>query len=226
MDPPGKNSGGLAGPAVCGRRRRRIHSDDVTSDRREIMKNLKSLCVYCGSAPGDAPVYLDVATRIGRAAAARKVRIVYGGGTMGLMGATAQTARDAGGKVFGVIPEFLMAKEGLLDNIDHKIVETMHERKMIMFEEADAFAVLPGGIGTLEEAIETLSWARLELHRKPIVLVNTNGFWSPLIELLDHITQRKFAPPWFRDCLSLVDEPEDAFDVAERALAAKVARSA
>ena len=189
------------------------------------MKNLKSLCVYCGSSPGDDPKYLEIARRIGCEAAARQVRIVYGGGKMGLMRAAAQTARDAGGKVFGVIPEFLMVKEGLLENIDHKIVATMHERKMIMFEEADAFAVLPGGIGTLEEAIETLSWARLNLHHKPIVIVNSDGFWSPLIELLDHITEHEFAPSWLRDCICVVAQPEQAFDVADQAITAKEARA-
>lgn len=180
------------------------------------MPKLRSLCVYCGSSFGDEPRYRDIAVRLGQECAKRGVRVVYGGGKMGLMGATASAARDAGGKVFGVIPEFLLAKEGLLDNIDHSVVKTMHERKMLMFEESDAFAVLPGGIGTLEEAIETLSWSRLELHRKPVILVDTNGFWSPLIELFSHITKHGFAPDWFMDRVATVTEPEDVFEIAEQ----------
>lgn len=156
---------------------------------------MKSLCVYCGSRPGKDPIFEQTAIAIGKEAARRGCRIVYGGGKMGLMGATAGAARDAGGKVFGVIPDFLVELEGILDGVDHKIVDTMHERKMMMFEESDAILTLPGGIGTLEELIEVLSWARLSLHRKPIIILNLKGFWTPLKELLEHVVEQGFADP-------------------------------
>ena len=126
------------------------------------------------------------------------------------MGATAGAARDAGGKVFGVIPDFLVELEGILDNVDHKIVSTMHERKMLMFEEADAILTLPGGIGTLEEAVEMLSWARLGLHAKPMAFVDRDGFWEPFFDLIDHIIQGGFTPAEFRGSLVHTSHPEDA----------------
>ena len=187
------------------------------------MTNSWSLCVYCGSSKGDDPKFHQAAVDLGAAAAKRGVRIVYGGGGVGLMGAVASSARDTGGNVYGVIPEFLLAKEGLLDDVEHKIVDTMHERKMLMFEESEAFAVLPGGIGTLEELIETLSWARLELHQKPIVLINLDGFWSPLMELMDHIVARGFAPAWFKDQLIVVDSVDQVLGAAEAAFASEPA---
>ena len=156
---------------------------------------MKSLCVYCGSRPGDDPVFEKTARFIGQEAARRDIRIVYGGGKLGLMGQTAGAARDAGGDVYGVIPEFLVELEGVLEGVEHKVVKTMHERKMLMFEQSDAILTLPGGIGTLEEVIETLSWARLSLHRKPIIVLNINDFWSPLKTLFTHIVDRGFAAP-------------------------------
>ncbi len=174
-------------------------------------KSMKSLCVYCGSRPGDDPAFNEAAVWIGKEAARRGWRIVYGGGKMGLMGATAGAARDAGGKVYGIIPDFLVDLEGVLEGVDHTIVKTMHERKMIMFEEADAILTLPGGIGTLEEVIETMSWARLNLHRKPIVILNLNDFWSPLKSLFEHIVERKLASPELLSDVCFVDNVEDVF---------------
>ncbi|MEZ5896466.1 MAG: TIGR00730 family Rossman fold protein [Parvularculaceae bacterium] len=172
---------------------------------------MNSLCVYCGSRPGADPAFLEAAVWIGKEAARRGWRIVYGGGKMGLMGATAGAARDAGGKVYGVIPDFLVDLEGVLEGVDHTIVKNMHERKMIMFEESDAILTLPGGIGTLEEVIETMSWARLDLHRKPIVLLNLNGFWSPLKNLFEHIVERRLAAPELLSDVCFVDTVEDVF---------------
>ncbi len=174
---------------------------------------MKSLLVYCGSRFGHDPENLRVAKIIGEEAARRGCRIVYGGGKMGLMGATAGAARDAGGKVFGVIPEFLVSIEGVLEGVDHKIVDTMHERKMLMFEECDAIVALPGGIGTLEELIETLSWARLALHHKPIMALNTKGYWEPLRVLLQHLVDTGFASPDLMGDLLFVDTPEEVFDI-------------
>lgn len=172
---------------------------------------MKSLCVYCGSRAGDDPAFADAARFIGKEAARRGWRIVYGGGKLGLMGTTAGAARDAGGKVFGIIPDFLVDMEGVLDGVDHVIVKTMHERKMMMFEESDAILTLPGGIGTLEEVIETLSWARLALHRKPIIVLNIDGFWTPLKALFEHVVDRGFASPELLGDMIYVDRAEDVF---------------
>ena len=177
---------------------------------------MKSLCVYCGSRVGDDPAFLKAAQYIGQEAARRDYRIVYGGGKLGLMGATAGAARDAGGAVYGVIPDFLVELEGVLEGVDHTVVKTMHERKMIMFEESDVICTLPGGIGTLEEVIETLSWARLALHRKPIIVVNIDDFWSPLKELIAHVVDRGFADPELLNDLTFVDRVEDIFPEAEK----------
>lgn len=177
---------------------------------------MKSLLVYCGSRFGDDPDFRAAAEAVGRMAAERGWRIVYGGGKLGLMGATAGAARDAGGDVFGVIPDFLVEMEGVLDGVEHTIVKTMHERKMLMFDEADAILTLPGGIGTLEEVIETVSWARLQLHRKPIIVLNIKGFWTPLRDLINHIVARGFADKALPSDLSFVDSVEEVFAVAER----------
>jgi len=179
-------------------------------------KSMKSLCVYCGSRPGDDSIFVETAKYVGREAAKRGIRIVYGGGKLGLMGATAGAARDAGGPVFGVIPDFLVELEGILEGVDHKVVKTMHERKMMMFEESDAILTLPGGIGTLEEVIETLSWARLALHQKPIMVLNLNGFWSPLKELFHHIVERGFADKELLNEVIFLETPEEIFDCFEK----------
>lgn len=176
---------------------------------------MKSLCVYCGSRPGADPAFKEAAIWIGQEAARRSCRIVYGGGKLGLMGATAGAARDAGGAVFGVIPDFLVELEGILDGVDHKVVDTMHERKMLMFEESDAILTLPGGIGTLEELIEVLSWARLSLHKKPIIVLNLKGFWTPLKVLLEHVIEQGFADDALISDLVFVDTIEEVFPAAE-----------
>ncbi|HNS86801.1 MAG TPA: TIGR00730 family Rossman fold protein, partial [Parvularculaceae bacterium] len=125
----------------------------------------------------------------------------------------------AGGAVFGIIPDFLVDLEGVLEDVDHTIVKTMHERKMMMFEESDAILTLPGGIGTLEELIETLSWARLALHRKPIIVLNLDGFWTPLKALFEHIVEREFAATELLNDLTFVDRVEDVFPLlAKRTL--------
>lgn len=142
---------------------------------------------------------------------------------MGLMGATAGAARDAGGKVFGVIPDFLVELEGILDGVDHKVVDTMHERKMMMFEESDAILTLPGGIGTLEELVEVLSWARLSLHRKPIILLNLKGFWTPLKVLFEHVVDQGFADRALLDDMVFVESVNAVFEAMEqRMLRARV----
>ncbi len=187
----------------------------MSSQQEEPCKSMKSLCVYCGSRSGNDPAFQETAIAVGKEAAKRGCRIVYGGGKLGLMGATAGAARDAGGDVFGVIPDFLVELEGILEGVDHKIVSTMHERKMMMFEESDAILTLPGGIGTLEELIEVLSWARLALHRKPIIILNVNGFWAPLKELFDHIVDKGFAANELHHDVMFVDRVDEIFSTAE-----------
>ena len=181
-------------------------------------KPMKSLCVYCGSRPGNSPAFKEAAIAIGKEAAKRGCRIVYGGGKLGLMGATAGAARDAGGAVFGVIPDFLVELEGILEGVDHKVVDTMHERKMMMFEESDAILTLPGGIGTLEELIEVLSWARLSLHRKPVVVLNLDGFWAPLKQLFEHIVEEGFADKNLLNDMVFVDSVDEIFPAIESQL--------
>ena len=176
------------------------------------MPGIKSVTVYCGSSNTVDASYLDLARRLGKAIAARGWRLVYGGGSVGLMGQVAVSCHEAGGKVLGIMPRFLQNLEGHLEIVEHRIVETMHERKQILFDEADAFVVLPGGIGTLEEAIETLSWAKLSLHRKPMAFLSENGYWAPFFDLIDHVIEGKFAPASFRNLIAEAFTPEDALE--------------
>jgi uncharacterized protein (TIGR00730 family) len=168
---------------------------------------LGSVCVYCASSNAANPAYLAAAEEFGALLAQSGVRLVYGGGGVGLMGACARGAHEAGGQVLGVMPAFLQDRERVYAEVDTVIVESMHERKMIMFDQADAFAVLPGGIGTLEEAVELMSWRRLELHRKPIVFLNPDGFWEPLFRLLEHTVQQNLTPAWFTSSWRSVRTP-------------------
>ncbi len=160
------------------------------------MSSIRSICVYCGSSPGNDPRYLAAAQVLGTAIAEDGLRLVYGGGTRGIMGAVAEAALKAGGNVLGVIPRFLMNKEaaeGELGGLTELLVtEDMHQRKHALFEQSDAFVALPGGIGTLEEIIEVMTWAQLGRHTKPIVLANINHFWDPLTGLLNHMREAGF----------------------------------
>jgi uncharacterized protein (TIGR00730 family) len=170
---------------------------------------LGSVCVYCASSVTANPAYITAAEELGGLLAEAGVRLVYGGGGIGLMGACARGAHEAGGKVLGIMPAFLQDRERVYDKVETMIVDSMHERKMIMFEEADAFAVLPGGIGTLEEVVELMSWRRLELHRKPIVFLSPDGFWDPLFRLIDHTIAQNLTPPWFNTTWAAVTTPQD-----------------
>lgn len=153
-----------------------------------------SLCVYCGSRFGTDPAYREMATGLGELIAREGMTLVYGGGGVGLMGLTANAALKSGGKVVGIIPTFLLKREaGHPDLTETVVVETMHERKLEMFERSDAFIILPGGIGTLEEFFEVLSWRTLGLHTKPIVIIDQGGYWQPLEALLKSIVDGGFA---------------------------------
>lgn len=157
------------------------------------MTKIKSICVYCGAATGADAVYLDTAIALGRLLATEGIRLVYGGGGVGLMGATARACAEAGGRVTGIIPDFLIGKEQAFDHAHELIVtKDMHERKRLMFERADAFIALPGGIGTLEELIEQLTWVQLNRHAKPVMVLNVANFWDPLLTLLDHMQATGF----------------------------------
>jgi uncharacterized protein (TIGR00730 family) len=157
------------------------------------MSTIRSVCVYCGSSSGSDPAFLAAATAFGKSLARESVALVYGGGSNGLMGALATSVHEHGGTVVGVIPEFLRARERSFKGANEMIVTPdMHQRKRIMFERADAFVALPGGIGTLEELVEQLTWAQLGRHKKPILFADINGFWKPLIELFDHMKDRGF----------------------------------
>lgn len=168
-----------------------------------------SVCVYCGSRAGARPAYAQAARDTGAMLARRGWRLVYGAGDVGLMGLVAKSTQEAGGRTFGAIPTHLLDWEvGKRDLDSFVITETMHERKKIMFMNADAVVVLPGGAGSLDEFFEVLTWAQIGLHRKPIFLLNTDGYWGPLLALIDHTIAEGFAGASLRDFYRVVDTVE------------------
>jgi uncharacterized protein (TIGR00730 family) len=157
------------------------------------MSTIKSICVYCASGPGNNPAFMQAAAKFGRILAENGIRLVYGGGSVGLMGALAESVLDHGGAVTGVIPDFLVNREHMLLRVQERIVTPdMHERKRVMFERADAFVALPGGVGTLEELVEQLTWAQLGRHKKPILILNIAHFWDPLCVLIEQMENLDF----------------------------------
>ena len=157
------------------------------------MTKIQSICVYCGSNTGKDPSFTDIATNLGKEIANQNLKLIYGGGSIGLMGIIARSVLDLGGQVTGIIPKFLEEREIMLKRVTELIVtEDMHERKMLMFEKADAFVALPGGIGTLEEVVEMMTWAQLDQHKKPIMLANINKFWDPLLNLFEKMRSESF----------------------------------
>ena len=185
------------------------------------MSGIKAVCVYCGSGPGTDPAFLDAARRFGAIMAGHRVRLVYGGGSLGLMGALANAVIDHGGEVTGIIPEFLTAREMMLRRVQELIVtRDLHERKRLMFERADAFVALPGGIGTLEELVEQLTWAQLGRHRKPILIANIAGFWDPLCALFDHMRALEFIREEFSVLPLIAERVEDILPRLDAALRA------
>jgi uncharacterized protein (TIGR00730 family) len=182
------------------------------------MKAIRSVCVYCGSGPGSNPSFINAAHRFGAILAENDVRLVYGGGSVGIMGAVAASAIQGGGKVTGIIPEFLTQKErALFEGQETVITPDMHTRKQMMFERADAFVALPGGVGTLEELVEQMTWAQLGRHKKPILVANIEGFWDPLKALLNHMTQTQFIRPGLSVKLLSADSVEDILPKLEAA---------
>jgi uncharacterized protein (TIGR00730 family) len=186
---------------------------------------MRRVCVYAGSSSGTRPEYTEASRAVIAEVVRRGADIVYGGGSLGLMGVLADTALAAGGRVTGVIPKFLDDREvGHKGVTDLRVVENMHERKMLMAELADAFLVLPGGIGTLEEVVEMLSWSQLGLHRKPIGLLDVDGFYQPLITLLDHMTTESFISVDHRKFLLSNPDPINLLDAMESWEAPKTTR--
>jgi uncharacterized protein (TIGR00730 family) len=180
---------------------------------------LTSVCVYCGSSFGSDTTHEAAATRLGQLIAEAGLRLVYGGGSVGLMGTVANSALESGGKVTGIIPHFLEKREVMLESLEDLVItKDMHERKHLMFQKSDAFIALPGGIGTLEEAVEMMTWAQLGQHRKPVVLANINGFWSPLLELLDHMRAQGYIRPETEVPYLVAKKTEDILPMLRRAV--------
>jgi len=174
------------------------------------MSTIKSVCVYCAAGPGNNPAFVEAARSFGRVLAEHDIRLVYGGGSVGLMGALADSVLDRGGMVTGVIPDFLVNREHMaLRSQERIITRDMHERKRVMFERADAFVALPGGVGTLEELVEQLTWAQLGRHKKPILILNSESFWDPLCALLDHMEKLEFIRTGLSVNLLVADRVED-----------------
>ena len=160
------------------------------------MNKIKTICVYCGSSAGTNPRFTEAASTFGKILAENGIRLVYGGGSNGLMGAVANGVLDHGGSVTGIIPEFLNSRERMLTRVQELVVTPdMHERKRLMFERSDAFVALPGGIGTLEELVEQLTWQQLGRHSRPVLLANIEGFWEPLLALMTHMRSTQFIRP-------------------------------
>jgi uncharacterized protein (TIGR00730 family) len=184
------------------------------------MTLIRSICVYCGSAAGNDPVFVESARDFGTRMAAAGVGLVYGGGNVGLMGTVAKAVLDSGGEVTGIIPEFLKKKERVLGEVQNLIVtQDMHERKRLMFEKADAFVALPGGVGTLEELIEMLTWAQLGRHQKPVLIANIAGFWKPLLVLLAHMREAGFIRTGFEVHTLVAEKIADILPMLEASAA-------
>lgn len=189
-----------------------LKSDKAQSTEFVTQSTPLSVCVFCGSRFGEAPEYRAAAEALGTGLAERNMRLVYGAGDVGLMGAVAQAAQSGGGETFGVIPEHLLKWEvGKRDLSSFIVTENMHERKKVMFMNCDAVVVLPGGAGSLDEFFEVLTWAQLGLHAKPIWILNIGGFWDPLVGLIDHVITQGFADASIKDHFHVADSVAAVF---------------
>jgi uncharacterized protein (TIGR00730 family) len=184
------------------------------------MSEIRTICVYCGSGNGTEPVFGETAVALGRALAEAGIGLVYGGGNIGLMGTIARSVLASGGHVTGIIPQFLKSRERMLDAVQETIiVPDMHTRKRLMFERADAFVALPGGIGTLEELVEQMTWAQLGQHTKPILMLSVKGFWRPLLQLFAHMRQCGFIRPALELNYLVAEEVEEVVPMLTKAAA-------
>ena len=178
------------------------------------MTQIKSLCVFCGAQNNVAPHFLEMGAEFGKQLAEKNIRMIYGGGDCGLMGAAANASLEHGGKVTGVFPMSLKQIENEHQSLTEIIiVESMHERKKKMYDLTDAFVVLPGGFGTMDEMFEIITWKQLLLHEKPVIVVNYKGYWDHLVALMDNILKEGFATPETRELYEVVDKPEDVFSI-------------
>lgn len=182
------------------------------------MSKINAVCVYCGSSPGTDPAFVEAARAFGKILAENDIRLIYGGGSIGLMGALAESVLEHGGTATGIIPEFITRRERP-QQLAHELIVTrdMHERKRKMFERADGFVALPGGIGTLEELVEQLTWVQLGRHKKPVLIANIKGYWDPLLTLVDHMRAVKFVPPALNVNFLVADRAEDILPKMRRA---------
>jgi uncharacterized protein (TIGR00730 family) len=182
-------------------------NDLVTALKATAPQTARNICVYCGSGLGLNPAYRAAARTLGETMAKSGIGLVYGGGSLGLMGEVARATLDHGGQVTGIIPGFLVEKEAVMRDVDEVIVtEDMHERKRLMFERSDAFVALPGGVGTLEELVEQLTWVQLGRHTKPVVVANIDGFWTPFLSLLKHMKADTFIRAGLEVRFTVVDD--------------------
>jgi uncharacterized protein (TIGR00730 family) len=190
-------------------------------NRIENPAKIRKICVYCGSGPGTDPAFVDAARAFGAILAQNRIGLVYGGGTVGMMGELSDAVKAHGGEVIGIIPDFLVAREHAVKG-EHGLIVTrdMHERKRKMYELADAFVALPGGVGTLEEIVEQMTWAQLGRHRKPILIANLKGFWNGLLGVLDHMEESGFIHSAGRLNFLVADTVEDILPALQRAIAA------
>ena len=190
----------------------------MAMSERENPRKIRKICVYCGSGPGTDPAFVASARAFGAILAKNGIGLVFGGGTIGIMGELAQAVRHHGGEVTGIIPDFLVAREHAIKDTHGLIVtRDMHERKRKMFEMADAFVALPGGVGTLEEIVEQMTWAQLGRHKKPILLANIKGFWQPLCALLDHMKALEFIRGDLNFDLLVADRVEEILPMLQKA---------
>jgi uncharacterized protein (TIGR00730 family) len=187
----------------------------------QTVSSLQSICVYCGSGPGNDPAFLETARDFGRKLAQSRIGLVYGGGSVGLMGEIARPVIHHGGHVTGIIPGFLSEREHMLIEAQELIVvDDMHQRKQLMFTKSDAFVALPGGLGTLEEFVEQLTWSQLGRHAKPIVLLNVAGFWDPLLALFDRMGAENFIRPGLELNMLVVERVADIIPTIDKAVGA------
>ncbi len=190
-------------------------------NRSEKPSKIRKICVYCGSGPGIDSAFVESARAFGTLLAKNGIGLVFGGGSVGMMGSIAKSVREHGGEVTGIIPEFLVAREHAMRGADNLIVtRDMHERKRKMFEMADAFVAMPGGVGTLEEVVEQMTWVQLGRHRKPILLANIKHFWDPLCALIDHMKALEFIRGDLNFDLLVADKVEDILPMLKNAAAA------
>ena len=182
------------------------------------MSTIKRICVYCGSGPGSDPAFAEAARTFGAILAKNGIGLVYGGGSVGLMGEIGGAVLEHGGDVVGIIPAFLQNREHANPRVNMIVTRDMHERKQRMFEEADAFVALPGGVGTLEEVVEQMTWAQLGRHQKPILLANIERFWDPLCALLDHMEELQFIRPGLAVDYLVAEQVDDILPILRKAM--------